>query len=101
MEQLKNNGPIAQLWIQYFYMVNIVKEYIHAEKSGDWDSHLNCVKNMIPYFHASGNAKSCQLYIQDMVNLPLTTTPEDYHNFATSGYFIIDLIAFGQAFGQI
>ncbi|MBW0528211.1 hypothetical protein O181_067926 [Austropuccinia psidii MF-1] len=90
LEQLKNNGPTAQLWIQYFNMVNLVKEYIHAERSGDWDSHLNCVKKMIPYFHASGHfpyAKSCQLYIQDMENLSLTMTFEEYHKFATSGYF--------------
>lgn len=90
LEQLKANGPTAQLWIQYFKMVYLVKEYIHAERSGDWDAHLNCVKKMIPYFHASGHfpyAKSCQLYVQDMENLSSTLTPEQYLKFTTSGYF--------------
>lgn len=90
LEELKDNGPTAQLWIQYFKMVYLVKEYIHAERSGDWDAHLNCVKRMIPYFHASGHfpyAKSSQLYVQDMENLSSMMTLEEYQKFVTSGYF--------------
>lgn len=92
LDELSENGPTARLWVQYFKMVYLMKEYIHAERSGNWDAHLNCVKRMIPFFHASGHfpyAKSCHLYVQDMENLPSKMTPEDYTKFVTSGYFTV------------
>lgn len=88
--KLSLHGPTAKLWIQYFYMVSLMKEYIHAERSGNWESHIDCVKKMTPYFHASGHfpyAKSCQLYVQDMMDLPSKLTPEEYCLFTTEGYF--------------
>ncbi|GBN55565.1 hypothetical protein AVEN_205043-1 [Araneus ventricosus] len=53
-------------------MVSIAKEFIRAERMGDWQAHLNCVNEMIPYFHASGHfpyAKSAHLYLEDMLQL--------------------------------
>jgi len=54
-------------------MVSIAKELkIRAERIGDWQAHLNCVKEMLPYFHASGHfpyAGSAHLYHQDMLQL--------------------------------
>lgn len=44
LDQLSDKGPTAQLWVQYFKMVCLMKEYIHAERSGDWKGHLDCVK---------------------------------------------------------
>lgn len=72
LRSLKNNGPTSELWVQYFHMVTILKKIIEAEKSGDFELHLKCVEQMIPYFHASGHflyAKSAHLYLQDMTKL--------------------------------
>lgn len=34
LEHIKDNGPTAQLWIQYFKMVPLVEKYIHSERFG-------------------------------------------------------------------
>lgn len=39
---------------------------------GDWESHLDCIELIIPFFHAAGHfnyAKSARLYLQDMRKL--------------------------------
>ncbi|GBL75022.1 hypothetical protein AVEN_243815-1 [Araneus ventricosus] len=53
LKQCEERGSTGKLWIQYFHMVSIAKEFIRAERMGDWQAHLNCVKEMIPNFHAS------------------------------------------------
>lgn len=90
LEQIKGNGPTAALWIQYFNMVTLMKEYICAERSGDWNVHLNCVQQMIPFFHACGHfayAKSCHLYLQDMFKLPSVMPKEEFEKFVSQGFF--------------
>ncbi|GBN55532.1 hypothetical protein AVEN_51159-1 [Araneus ventricosus] len=66
LKQYEGRGSTGTLWIQYLHMVSIAKEFIRAESMGDWQAHLNCVKEMIPYFHASGHfpyTKSTYLYL--------------------------------------
>lgn len=93
-EKLKNyeeRGPTAKLWIQYFHMVSIAKEFSRAERMGDWKAHLNCIKEMLPYFHASGHfpyAKSAHLYLQDMQQLENLIDPEVYKKFS-EGFFTV------------
>ncbi|GBM02352.1 hypothetical protein AVEN_31260-1 [Araneus ventricosus] len=67
--QLKETGPTSKLWVQYLDMVLVLKDFIRAERMGDWRAYLSTIKRMIPYFHATGHflyAKSAQLFIQDM-----------------------------------
>lgn len=69
LRMYEERGPTAKLWVQYFRMVSIAKEFIRSERMGDWQAHLNSIKNMLPYFHALGHflyAKSAHLYIQDV-----------------------------------
>lgn len=59
---------------------------------GNWNLHLDTVQKMIPYFYASGHflyAKSCHLYLQDMLNLKERMTAEEYEQFTSKGYFTI------------
>ncbi|PZC75227.1 hypothetical protein B5X24_HaOG206534 [Helicoverpa armigera] len=89
--EYQKRGPTAQLWVQYFRMVSIAKDFIRAERMGDWQAHLNCVKEMLPYFHASGHlpyAKSAHLYLQDMLQLKEVMDPGVYQKF-TEGYFTV------------
>ncbi|KAL7300458.1 hypothetical protein TKK_0006810 [Trichogramma kaykai] len=37
IDSLEKQNPTTKLWIQYCRMVFIVKDFIYAEKSGDWD----------------------------------------------------------------
>ncbi|GBM97083.1 hypothetical protein AVEN_134370-1 [Araneus ventricosus] len=67
--QLKERGPTSKLWVQYLDMVLVLKDFIRAERMGDWRAYLSTIKRMIPYFHATGHflyAKSAHLFIQDM-----------------------------------
>lgn len=90
--ELGKNGATAKLWIQYFHMVTLLKQFIQAERSGNWHLHLQCIQEMLPYFHASGHflyAKSCHLYLQDMKELKSKLTTLDYERFVTNEYFTI------------
>lgn len=72
LKELEKSGPTAKLWVQYFQMVTLIKQFIQAERTGNWDLHLKTVQRMLPYFHASGHflyAKAAQLYLQDTLNL--------------------------------
>lgn len=92
LQELKKNGATASLWVRYFDMVTLMKEYIDAERSGDWNKHLRSVQQIIPFFHASGHllyAKSCHLYLQDMFNLESSMKKEEFEKYVHEGYFTI------------
>lgn len=92
IEMIEEKGPTAQLWIQYWNMLAIVKDFIKAERSGDWDLHLKGIRRMIPYFHASGHnnyAKSAHLYLQDMLELRNDMGDEAFENFVQDSLFTI------------
>ncbi|KAK6171638.1 hypothetical protein SNE40_018084 [Patella caerulea] len=66
------NHPTGQLWRQYMDMVNVFRNLIRSERTGDWSLHLSVLAEMISYFAATGHrnyAKSVQIFIQDMVEL--------------------------------
>ncbi|GBO19012.1 hypothetical protein AVEN_133627-1 [Araneus ventricosus] len=76
-------------------MVSIAKDFIRAERMGDWQAHLNCVKEIIPYFHVSGHfpyAKSAHLYLQDMLQLENLIDPSVFRRFI-QGIFTVRCFA--------
>jgi len=71
--QLSKDNRTARLWIQYLYYVNIVKQFLRAERTSDWQRHLVTVSKMLNLFAAAGHrnyAKCARLYLQLMVELP-------------------------------
>jgi len=67
MCETESKGPTAKLWIQYMRMVNLAKEFVFAERTGNFELHLKCISDMIPFFHAAGHihyAKTAHLYLQ-------------------------------------
>ena len=92
LSECKLRGPTAKLWVQYFNLITIAKNFIRAERMSDWNLHLQCVCNMIPYFYAAGHfqyAKGAQLYLQDMVALYEKMSPEEFSLFTSGGYFSV------------
>lgn len=92
LKSIESRGPTAALWIQYFRMCTLMKNFIRAERTGDWNLHLHSVREMIPYFHAAGHlhyAKSAHLYYQDMVRLHEKMDPQEFMDFTDKGYFTI------------
>ena len=73
----------ARLWVQYMNMVDILRQFLKAERTGNWMLHLQSVKDMLPYFAASGHslyAKSAYIYVQSMCHLP-ETHPDVHQRF--------------------
>lgn len=66
------NQRTAVLWLQYMEMVDILRRFIKAERTGNWDLHLQAVYDMLPFFAAAGHnlyAKSAHVYLQIMSEL--------------------------------
>ncbi|KAF4527646.1 hypothetical protein B566_EDAN010870, partial [Ephemera danica] len=82
----------TKLWFLYMQLITIIKLFIRAERTGDWELHLYCVRKMIPYFHSCSRlnyAKSAHLYLQNMDNLKSKMSSKDYELFTKMGYFTI------------
>lgn len=80
----------AQLWLQYMDMIDILKNFIRAERTGNWRLHLQCVHDMLPYSAASGHrlyAKSAYVYLQMMTALP--ETYPDVHKKFEEGFHVV------------
>lgn len=84
MRQIEERGPTSKLWVQYFDAVTLMILFVESERSGNWTLHLQTVQKMIPFFHASGHflyAKSCHLYLQDMLELKKEINLGEYCSF--------------------
>ena len=74
-EKAKMDMPTSLLWIQYLDMVDILCRFLKAERTGNWSLHLQSIREMLPFFAASGHtlhAKSAYVYLQTMLKLPET-----------------------------
>jgi hypothetical protein len=82
--------PTAKLWIQYMDMINIMKMFIKAERTGDWQLYLYSLEKMLPFFAASGHnlyLKSVYCHLQQMGTLE-NDHPDIYQKFC-EGYHVI------------
>lgn len=89
IENVESFGPTSKLWIQYFKLISLFQRYIDAERSGNFDLHLQTVKLMIPFFFASGHylyAKAALLYVQSMFDLKEKMDIVEYDKFCNKGF---------------
>lgn len=89
-DQLKEKSRTAALWIQYLEMVNVLRSFIKAERTANWQLHLQAVSQMLPFLAASGHnhyKKSSWLYLQSMARLE-SENPELYQDFM-SGFHVV------------
>ena len=76
----------AKLWIQYVDCVRLLKLFIRAVRTCNWNLHLFVFSQMLPLFAATGHnnyAKSGRLYLQIMQDLP-HTHPLLYEQFVSN-----------------
>ena len=62
----------ACLWLQYMDMMDILRRFIKAERTGNWDLHLHTVREMFPHFLAAERTlygKSTYMYLNNMLEL--------------------------------
>ena len=67
-----SNSRTGKLWLQYLEMIEILRTFIKAERTGDLNLHLQTVQAMLPFFAASGHnlyTKSARIYLQEMSKL--------------------------------
>ena len=53
-------------------MIDILRKYIRAERTGNWAPHLKTIQNMLPNLAASGHnlySESAMMYLQQKANL--------------------------------
>ena len=73
MDRLGESSRTAKFWIQYICYIDIVKYFIAAERTGNWQNHLGSTAKMLNLFAVTGHsnyAKSARLYLQMMKELP-------------------------------
>ena len=89
--KLSSESRTACLWIQYLCWIHLVKQFIMAERTGNWQLHLETTADMLPLFAAAGHhhyAKSARLYLQQMRDLP-STHPWLHTQFTANGYHTV------------
>lgn len=69
--QLKGDRT-AQLWLQYMEMVDLVRNLLRSERTGNWLLHLDTLRKMMPFLASAGHnlyVKSLNVYLQKMDRL--------------------------------
>ena len=64
-------------------MVHILRKFIKAERTGNWELYLQSIYDMLPYFAGSGHnlySKSTYVYLQAMLSLQ-NSHPEVHSSF--------------------
>ena len=87
---LAEGGETPALWVQYHYMVDVIKIFIRSERLADYDVQLSCiVTRMLDIFSAAGHhqyAKGARLYCQLMKQLEnLPSYKDALESFTTHG----------------
>ena len=76
MEGAASQSRTGKLWVEYLRQVSLIRCFIRAEPTGDWDLHLYAVSEMTPLFHAAGHLA----YAKSAPSLPgPNERPEGYH----------------------
>ena len=57
-EYLSENSRTAKLWIQYIQYINIVKQFIQAGRTGNWQNYLLVVRQILNLFSATAYFQS-------------------------------------------
>ena len=80
----------AALWLQYMDLIDILQQFIMAERTGHWELYLSAMQDTIPYLAAAGHnlyTKSIQVYLQNMLQLE-QSNPDVYHSFTAGKHAI-------------
>ena len=90
----------GKLWLQYMEMIDILRTFIKAERTREWELHLQCAEAMLPYFASSGHnlyTKSARIYIQEMKRLKAEESAV-YSAFVNGFMLYVVPIVIGQAY---
>ena len=83
VSKLMKSSRTSTVWLQYMKMLDILRQFIKAERMENWQLHLKSTYEMLPYFAASGHnlyTKSAYIYLQIMCKIE-EMHPEIYEAF--------------------
>ena len=69
---LQRTSRTGKLWIQYMDFVLIIRMFIRAERTENWNLHIHATEQMMPYFAANGHdkyTKATAKYLEDATNM--------------------------------
>ena len=69
LKEMAQSGRTPALWIQFHDQVQLIRDFIRAERLSDFDQHLAAVACMLPVFAATTHsqyAKGARLYLELM-----------------------------------
>ena len=81
--ELSGLSRTCKLWFSYIEYIFLLPEFIRAERTKNWESHIATTKAMLNLFAATGHnnyAKTCRLYIQSVEKLK-SINPSLYNQF--------------------
>jgi hypothetical protein len=89
-DKLSAQSRTCKLWLNYVHYVELMKLFLVAERTSDWQLHLHVMVQMLNLFAAAGHnnyAKSARLYVQQMLNLQ-DSNPRLYEQFIAGKHAI-------------
>lgn len=51
----RSTNRTAVIWLQNMEMIDILRAFIRAERTANWELHLQTISEMLPYLAASGH----------------------------------------------
>ena len=88
---LSSESRTAKPWIQYIEYVSIMRPFVQAARSGDWNLNLISLQKMLNLFAATSHinyVKSGRVCLQLMMYLP-NKDPWLYQELAVEGHHVI------------
>lgn len=89
-EDLETKSPTSKLWLMYMTMVDIARDFLRSERTGDWLLHLSTMQEMLPFMAAAGHnlyTKSLRIYLQMMEKLQ--ETHQSVYDMFMQGHHVI------------
>ena len=88
LEREHSDNPNFKLWSSYMSMVEILLDFIWAEREGNWNLHLEAFAAMLPWliiYDHTNYAKWGPVCLAEMKNLE-NTAPEVYAEFMSENF---------------
>ncbi|CAH3184788.1 unnamed protein product [Porites lobata] len=89
-QESRTKSSLFAFWDDYCTIVNILLQFIKAERTGDWGLHLAATAKMLPYFFSMDRqnyARWISVYLADMKELP-RKHPEVHKEFTEGNHAI-------------
>ena len=89
-EKTRAASKTLLFWEQYIEMVDILLQFIKAERSGNWDLYLSALDKMTPHFFAMDRPNYAQwlpVYITDM-NMLESSHPKVHEEFLAGNFSV-------------